>query len=142
MFAVLRDLHSLGELWLPWVIDPDHAGPRQVQIAEIATPNIRYALEHLNDRGGALLIQIERIKDSLSDNQGPVRGGPFIVFRTLEGPVLSEGYAYACAIYELGPKVFEFEMEVRTPPAGHPLTASGIRDLQTTTDIKKDSSSL
>jgi hypothetical protein len=134
MFAVVRDLQSLGELWLPWVIDADNAGPRQIQLAEIATPNVRHALERLSDSEDGLLAEIEYLKDSLSHNQGLIRGGPFIVFRTLEGPVLSEGYAYACAIYELGPKVFEFEMDVRTPPAGHPLTASGIRDVLTTTD--------
>jgi hypothetical protein len=129
MFAVVRDVGSLGELWLPWVINSHSAGPRQIQVAEIVDSHARHLLENLDNNGSTLLAEIEQLKDSLSHEQNLIRRGPFVVFRTLEGPVLSQGYSWACALYELRPKQFEFEMDVRTPPAGHPLTAAGMRDI-------------
>ncbi len=138
---ILTTLEAVGSLWLPWYVRRDdasvlihsiqleHQNARAVQVREVSEDVVvRKALELKTAHGPhgpwSHVEGITRWRDRLELDQ-PI--GPFPAWSTNEGLILRDGCHRSCALYELGPDVFELHLDLTPAPAGAVDALSALR---------------
>lgn len=138
----ISDREELGNVWLPWFVradnpaepirDLDRSNARQLRVRNVIDePVFQAALEEKYADRERRWTHLGRIEDYRQQwrKLTSVSQGRFPAYRTPDGPVLMDGCHRACAIYALDLPAWRVDLELSDPPASHPDTQPGARDV-------------